>query len=352
MGDVILFKEDVDQLNSLLRNLVEDAKILSALLITKDTRVLACQGTLGSSDTSALAALIVGSFASTQAIAGLIGETEFDTLTHCGKTRNMVISLIDDETILASVFDKSSTTDRIHACVVKHLEVLRRALRSIGGNTTHDLFNTGTSADATADAGDEFELRADALHKISETDHQHPPAETINAHLAPAPVKKTERDAPAPEPIIPPIRADRSQKAPQTHSQGETSQGEINRPPDTEMIIISQVQQGEPSHQDQPAATNQPINTVSVDPASRKRDQQPESKEYEEVLAGNRPARQSRAPAPNPEPQPLEGAAGGSEAFHMSMNYLKNKTREGALYYHHDKAFFKKFFKSSHKKKS
>ena len=76
MGDVILYKEDVERLNFLLKNLITDSKVLSALLITKDTRVLACQGTLSSMDTSALAALLVGSFASTQAIAGLIGETE------------------------------------------------------------------------------------------------------------------------------------------------------------------------------------------------------------------------------------------------------------------------------------
>jgi predicted regulator of Ras-like GTPase activity (Roadblock/LC7/MglB family) len=347
MGDVILFKEDVDQLNSLLKNLVDDAKILSALLVTKDTRVLACHGTVGSSDTGALAALLVGSFASTQAIAGLIGETEFDTMTHCGKTRNVVISLIDDDTILASVFDKSSTTDRIQASVAKHLEVLRRALHSIGGNTTHDLFDTGSTADAASEAGDEFELRADALHINSETDQPLPV--TVNAHN-PSPIKKPDRDIP--EPVSSP-RAERSHKAaPQTPSQGTAVHGEIPRPPDTEMIILSQTQQGELNVQDQTVAASLVVNPLDSDQSPRKREPQPESKEYEELIIGNKSARTSRAPAPAPDTQHNDGGSGSSEAFHMSMNYLKNKTREGALYYHHDKAFFKKFFKSSHKKKS
>jgi hypothetical protein len=317
MGDVILFKEDVDQLNSLLKNLVSDAKILSALLITKDTRVLACQGPVCSTDTSALAALLVGSYASTQAIAGLIGETAFDTLSHCGRTRNVLICLIDDETILATIFDKSSTSDRINVCVQKHLEVLKKALRSIGNNTTHDLFDLGASAAGGADIGDEFEARADALSKGA-----HP----------------EEREAPA----AGPGRAERGQK-PQP-AQAPAAHGEIKRPPDTETIIIEQARGPEEtvakSHE-APAAQAKAADEEAPMPPRK---------------AEKRPPRDHREPPAESEPDPAvpnpdAKAPGSPEAFHMSMNYLKNKTREGALYYHYDKTFFKKFFKSSHKKK-
>ena len=290
MGDVILFKEDVDQLNSLLKDLVDDAKILSALLITTDTRVLACQGSLCSTDTSALAALIVGSFASTQAIASLIGETGFETLSHCGKTRNVLISLIDNDTILASIFDKSSTNDRIQACVQKHLEVLRKALRSIGNNTTHDLFDTaGQSPSAGSDAGDEFELRADALSKASQSE---------------------EREAPPPHPAQ---RTERGQRTAPAMTPGTIAHGEIKRPPDTETITIEQKERVHENDFHSPA---------------------------------------SPAAAPAPDSKSHEDGAVLPDTVNMSMNYLKNKTREGALYYHYDKTFFKKFFKSSNKKKT
>jgi predicted regulator of Ras-like GTPase activity (Roadblock/LC7/MglB family) len=326
MGDVILFKEDVDQLNSLLKNLVDDSKILSALLITTDTRVLACQGTLCSTDTSALAALIVGSFASTQAIASLIGETGFETLSHCGKTRNVLISLIDNDTILASIFDKSSTNDRIQTCVQKHLEVLRKALRSIGNNTTHDLFDAaGQSASGGSDAGDEFELRADALSKASQSE---------------------EREAPPPHPAQ---RTERGQRtAPAT-----VAHGGIKRPPDTETITI------EPTHY---PSGDLPFNShatptgrakEAADGALRKLEKQPSSNEQKERVHENdshSPA--SLAAASAPDAKSHEDGATLPDTVHMSMNYLKNKTREGALYYHYDKTFFKKFFKSSNKKKT
>jgi hypothetical protein len=290
MGDVILFKEDVDQLNSLLKNLVNEAKILSVLLITKDTRVLACQGTLCSGDTGALAALLVGCFASTQAIAGLIGETEFDTLTHHGKTRNILISLIDENTILASLFDKNSSGDRIHSCVLKHMETLRKALRSIGANTTQDLFDTGVSS-PVSDIGDEFDMRADALHKSIESDRLKSSSDAVEPQFSTIP------------------------------------KGEIRRPPDTEMITIEQTRH-EPEEQPHPIPPEQP--KKSMDDSNHSR-----------AIA-----------SPNQEAESREGGPGApSETVHMSMNYLKNKTREGALYYHYDKAFFKKFFKSSHKKK-
>lgn len=339
MGDVILFKEDVDQLNSLLKNLVDDAKILSAILITKDTRVLACQGTLTSIDTGALAALLVGSFASTQAIAGLIGETEFETLSHCGKTRNVVISLIDDNTILASIFDKTSSFDHIRSSVAKHLEVLKKVLHSIGGNTTHDLFDTGANATA-ANAVAEFEIRADALNKHFEGD-QLSSAENINVQH----VKKMEHVTPEP---IPSLHTERSHKAP---VQPQVPSHEIKRPPDSEMTTIAQTKHQEEEHvyREQPSEAAQAA--IHGDSALRKVEQQPVSKRHEELVFENKPAHAARAPAPSSGSQTRESST-GAETFHMSMNYLKNKTREGALYYHHDKAFFKKFFKSSHKKKS
>jgi predicted regulator of Ras-like GTPase activity (Roadblock/LC7/MglB family) len=349
MGDVILFKEDVDQLNSLLKNLVDDAKILSALLVTKDTRVLACQGTLASTDTGALAALLVGSFASTQAIAGLIGETEFDTLTHCGKSRNVVISLIDSETILASVFDKSSSIDRIHASVIKHLDVLKKALRSISGNTTHDLFDTGSSA-GSSDAGDEFEIRADALRKSAEPDQAD--SVEIAPAISPAAANKSEREASEP---AQPHRPERGPKTPPAHGQGAGAPNEIKRPPDTDMAIISQVQPAAHTeetgrHAHAPNAAQAAV-APAAEPVARKAEAAADAKEYEELLVEGKPGRAAHPPAPSHEQQPREAGA-SAEAVHMSMNYLKNKTREGALYYHHDKAFFKKFFKSSHKKKS
>jgi len=134
MNDVILYKEDIDRLNSILQSLVSETKILSAILVNKDTRLLANQGTLALFDMSALAALIVGCFASTQAIAGLIGEKEFSMMSHCGKTKNLLITLVDDDTICATVFDRQISLSAVSSSVARHIEELKAALFAIKQN--------------------------------------------------------------------------------------------------------------------------------------------------------------------------------------------------------------------------
>jgi predicted regulator of Ras-like GTPase activity (Roadblock/LC7/MglB family) len=134
MSDVILFKEDIDRLNGILQHLVHETKVLSAILVNKDTRLLASQGTLALFDMSALAALIVGSFASTQGIAGLIGEKEFSMMSHCGKSKNLLIMLVDDDTICAAIFDRHVSLSTVSSSIAKHIEELRAALLAIKHN--------------------------------------------------------------------------------------------------------------------------------------------------------------------------------------------------------------------------
>jgi predicted regulator of Ras-like GTPase activity (Roadblock/LC7/MglB family) len=307
MGDVILYKEDVDRLNFLLKNLIADSKVLSTLLITKDTRVLACQGTLSTMDTSALAALLVGSFASTQAIAGLIGETEFETMSHLGKTRNVIISLVDDDTILASVYDRSSSVQRISASLNKHLEILRKSLKAIGGNTTDDLFASPESQNSSADVGIDFEKRTEDLFKDIE------PKGPIESE---APFKNLA-------------------KPPDTHIV-EVEVGDIRRPKE------------EPAFQ-----SNKADGDYSVDKKAPPVEKVPlTSKDYD-VYALNEPINHPLHQPLHQQEKRLSSPAGSkTEGIALSMNYLKNKAREGAVYYKRDEAIFKKIFKTAKKKKT
>jgi predicted regulator of Ras-like GTPase activity (Roadblock/LC7/MglB family) len=339
MGDVILYKEDVDRLNFLLKNLVNDSNILSALLITKDTRVLAFQGVLTVADPGALAALLIGSFASTQAIAGLIGETEFDTMSHRGKTRNVMISLIDDDTVLASIFDKNSTFDRIHACVAKYQDKLRKVLRTIGQNTTNGLFDTGSSPGS--EEGNEFEMPTALFNRTME------PQQTDameNSTLQGQTVQKPMREATTERSHS--FSAEKELKQTAAYADHDAIK-DIKPPPDTKMLS-SEETHSQPEESDNakpPVHSEKKKNEDFVPPESQTPSQ---TNDFEELSIGaNEKASRTSADSPNKKEQYNSSA----ESFSMSMNYLKNKTREGALYYHHDKAFFKKFFKSSHKKK-
>jgi hypothetical protein len=317
MGDVILFKEDVDRLNALLRIVVNDARLLSALLITKDTRVLACHGPTYAADPGALAALLVGSFASTQAIAGLIGEAGFDTLSHCGKTRSVFICNIDDETIIACIFDKNSSNDRIHASVLKHSELLKKVLHLIGSNTTNDLFDLGASGASSADIGDEIAMRADALSKGVGPEERESPADSQ---------RMTEE--PELSPAQAPIMEDRVLN-------------EIKRPPEREVVP-----KGQSHHHENVGDVSSPMTKAADDEAAgRMADMRPSFRDGKE----NHPEKEIHA-SPHFSAAPDEKDS--TDALPMPIPYLKNKMREGALYYHYDKMFFKKFFKSSQNKKT
>jgi len=113
MGDFVLFKEDVERLQKILSRLLTESAATYVLLINKDGNLIAHVG-FNSVDATSLAALAAGSFASTRAIAALIGETEFSVMFHQGANQNIHISLIDEDVIMVLIFD-----DRTNLGMVK-----------------------------------------------------------------------------------------------------------------------------------------------------------------------------------------------------------------------------------------
>ena len=131
MKDMILFPEDIDRLNSVLSQLVSKANLLLAVLINKDGRLLTNQGSLELVDTVSMAALIAGNSASTLAIANLMGETEFSTMYHQGKNKHIYISVVDDNTFLALVFDDRTNIDRVKVFARQFDRQLKQSLLQV-----------------------------------------------------------------------------------------------------------------------------------------------------------------------------------------------------------------------------
>lgn len=114
MGDFVLFKEDVERIQKVLAHVLTESAASNALLIHKDGNLIAQVGFTPQIDVTSLAALAAGSFASTRAIAHLIGETEFSVMFHQGAKENIHIALMDEDVILLLVFD-----DRTNLGLVK-----------------------------------------------------------------------------------------------------------------------------------------------------------------------------------------------------------------------------------------
>jgi predicted regulator of Ras-like GTPase activity (Roadblock/LC7/MglB family) len=78
-------------------------------LVDEDGHLITRQGFTHSLDTTALAALLAGSFASTKEIARLVGEPEFSVLFHQGKRDHIHINIVGERSILVIIFDDRTT---------------------------------------------------------------------------------------------------------------------------------------------------------------------------------------------------------------------------------------------------
>lgn len=106
---MVIYEEQIEKINQLLTKLIKGAEAKCALLVDKDGHLITRQGFTHSLDTTALAALLAGSFASTREIARLVGEPEFSVLFHQGKRDHIHINLVGERSILVIIFDDRTT---------------------------------------------------------------------------------------------------------------------------------------------------------------------------------------------------------------------------------------------------
>jgi len=106
---LVIYEEETKQIESLLSKMLKGAEAKCALLVDKDGHLISRQGFTQSLDTTALAALLAGAFASTKEIARLVGEAEFSVLFHQGKKDHIHMSLVGDRSILVVIFDDRTT---------------------------------------------------------------------------------------------------------------------------------------------------------------------------------------------------------------------------------------------------
>jgi len=102
---LIFYKEDIEQIGKVLKELLGLSGAKSALLIDKEGHMVAREGSVRTFDVDSLSALVAGSFAATREMAHLLGEEEFSVMFHQGQRDNIQLTLIDDQTILTIIFD-------------------------------------------------------------------------------------------------------------------------------------------------------------------------------------------------------------------------------------------------------
>lgn len=113
---LVLSKADQDFFHEVLVDLLCKSESRCVLLVDQGGRCIAQAGFAEKLDVDALAALIAGSFASSRAMAALVGETEFLVLFHQGQHDHIHNILVDDDRTLAVIFDRRTTVGMVRLC--------------------------------------------------------------------------------------------------------------------------------------------------------------------------------------------------------------------------------------------
>ena len=107
--DLILYEEEIHQLEEVLKRLRHDSNARAVFLIDKNGQQMAADGDVDQFDTTSLASLTAGNVAATDSLAKLIGEREFSVLFHEGERDHIHISIVSKRAILLVIFDERSS---------------------------------------------------------------------------------------------------------------------------------------------------------------------------------------------------------------------------------------------------
>jgi len=99
-----LIEEDIQRLNSALREFIGQTDATAALIIDKAGFLITHQGDSAQFDVTSIGALASGAFMANQTIAGLVNETNFNSVYQQGEKSSMLIVNIDEHCLLIVIF--------------------------------------------------------------------------------------------------------------------------------------------------------------------------------------------------------------------------------------------------------
>jgi len=103
-----LIEDDIQQLDETLREFIISADATAALIIDKGGFLITHQGDSSEFDLTTIAALSSGAFMANQTIAGLVNETNFNSIYQQGEKFSLFVINVDEHCLLVVIF-KSQT---------------------------------------------------------------------------------------------------------------------------------------------------------------------------------------------------------------------------------------------------
>jgi len=99
-----LIEEDIRKLNETLRDFINSTDTATALLIDKGGFLITHQGESEEFDLTTIAALASGAFMANQTIAGLVKETNFNSIYQQGEQFSLFVINVDQHSLLVVIF--------------------------------------------------------------------------------------------------------------------------------------------------------------------------------------------------------------------------------------------------------
>ena len=99
-----LIEEDVVQLEAALRELLTKSDASTGLIADKGGFLIGSQGNDRDFDLTSIAALASGAFMASQSIAGMVGESGFNSTYQQGQNFSLFMQVVDDYCVLIVIF--------------------------------------------------------------------------------------------------------------------------------------------------------------------------------------------------------------------------------------------------------
>jgi len=126
---MVVREDSLTTIEEALDEMLEGSKASSVLLVNScDGSLVAARGVTGPLDTTSLAALAAGAFASTREIARLVGEPEFTVLFHQGKRQHVHVNIAGEYGLLMTLFGDETTVGLVRLCARKACLRIQSAL--------------------------------------------------------------------------------------------------------------------------------------------------------------------------------------------------------------------------------
>jgi predicted regulator of Ras-like GTPase activity (Roadblock/LC7/MglB family) len=132
-----LIEEDISELNRAMQDLLLKSDAGTAVIIDKGGFILTQCGVAEDFDTTTLAALSAASFAATEGIATLVGESNFSSVYQQGEHFSILVMNVDEFCLLTVIFKATLSVGAIRYYASDTIKLVAAQLKRAHHRTPH-----------------------------------------------------------------------------------------------------------------------------------------------------------------------------------------------------------------------